>query len=144
MQHINLQIEHVLYGKEIIEMTQFLELVETVENQIFDNGIYKNGPTTYRTKRSSFAKPGNVEFEIFVPISQEVDTIGDLDYISKFEIEKCVAETTCFSEKMFEAIDGLVEELKFEGLKHVDDILYLTIHPLYNKLFVTVSLPYEE
>ena len=94
MKLIRIDISNIAYTEKKVPMDSFLDLIEGCEKLLFETGVYKNGPTTIETCLSTFGKPGEALFKIYIPTNIPIEGNDEFQYLEHFTIKQCVSDVT--------------------------------------------------
>ncbi|MGC0310774.1 hypothetical protein ACLNCS_04470 [Streptococcus sp. CL9.43] len=73
MKLIRIDISNIAYTEKRVSMATFPDLIENSEKLLFETGVYKNGPTTIETCLSTFGKPGESLFKVYIPTNIPIE-----------------------------------------------------------------------
>jgi hypothetical protein len=86
MKLIRIDISDIAYTEKKVSMDSFLDLIEGCEKLLFETGVYKNGPTTIETCLSTFGKPGESLFKVYIPTNIPIEGNDEFQYLEHFTI----------------------------------------------------------
>lgn len=144
MKLVRIDISNIAYAEKKIPMKSFLDLIENCEKLLFETGIYKNGPTTIAAPLSTFGKPEEVLFKVFIPTNIPIEGNKEFKYIEHYAIEQSVSEVIPFDDDFLPKIEEMKQYIQTEGLEIIDDVLYITILPVFGQYFVEINIPVKE
>ena len=91
-------------------------ITKYLKKWLFEIGVYKNGPTTIETCLSTFGKPGEASFKVYIPTNIPIEGNDEFQYLEHFTIKQCVSEVTPFDEHFLPKIEEMKQYIQDEGL----------------------------
>lgn len=142
MQLAKFELHNLLEVEETISGHQFFELVQTVERQVFAEGLYKNGPTVIETKLSVFGKPERHPYKVYIPLNKKVDHLGT--WRKSFKVEKVAKLRAAFDEELGLAFERVKQFMEDNEVSLAEDRLILVMMEVYGDYWVDILLPFKE
>lgn len=117
-------------------------IVASYEEQVFEDGYYKNGPTIVEFTLDDL---GNEEpkVSIYIPVNSAVESGENYSWVEDYQIEQAVRERVPFLSDLEPALANLKHHLEQEGLEDENKLL-LAFIKVYDEYWVDIILPYKE
>ncbi|MBM7642766.1 hypothetical protein [Streptococcus loxodontisalivarius] len=143
MKAINVEFHNLACAETRIDTKEFFKTLLSIERQVFEDGLYKNGPTVIETNLSTFGQQGTYDYKFYVPVNAQVDANEDFTYVKHLVLNNIYANRVPFDENFRDSLNHLSEALEEDGLKQKGDKIYLVMFPVYKDYFVDIMLPFE-
>ena len=119
-------------------------ITKYLKKWLFETRVYKNGPTKIETCLSTFGKPGEALFKVYIPTNIPIEGNDEFQYLEHFTIKQCVSEVTPFDEHFLPKIEEMKQYIHDEGLEMQGDTVFLAILPIFGQHFVEINIPIKE
>ncbi len=118
------------------------EIVACYEEQIFEDGYYKNGPTIVEFSLDDVANEEQ-EVTIYIPVNSAVESGENYSWVEDYTISQAVRERIPFLSDLEPALTNMKKHLENEGLDDVNKLLLVFIK-VYDEYWVDIILPFKE
>lgn len=142
MDIMSLQTQGLLVTQGQIPMDIFMDLIEEYEDQLFEEGYYKNGPTMAEFRLSDFKEDEQL-VTIYIPVNAEVEGNEQAKWLDSFSIKKALRERTPFDGHAGKAIEDMKTYLEQGRLEYEDRIILILIR-VFEEYWVDLIIPLKE
>lgn len=143
MKFVKSEMHNIAYTEEVAESKDFFPLVLAAEQQVFTDGLYKNGPTMIETRLSTFGEPGEQLYKIYIPVNEKIQAGDGFKYIKRLILEQTLSNKVSLDENFGSSIDQMKDYLSKENFQVKDDTVYLTVYPVFGDYWVDIQIPVE-
>lgn len=117
-------------------------IVENYEEQVFEDGYYKNGPTIVEFSLDDVTNEEQ-EVSIYLPVNNAVESGENYSWVEDYQISQAVRERVPFLSDLEPALVNLKSYLDNEGLDNENKLL-LAFIKVYDEYWVDIILPFKE
>lgn len=117
-------------------------VVAAYEEQVFEDGYYKNGPTLVEFSLDKVSQ-SEQEVTFYIPVNSQVEEGENFSWLEEYHIERAVRERVPFLTDLEPVLMGLKGYLVDNQLND-DNRLLLAFIKVYDDYWVDIILPFKE
>lgn len=141
MDIVSLEMENLIYEEIEAKYGNFLPALQQMEELVFEDGFYKNGPTMIEMKPTEF-EDEQQHFKFYIPTNEPVSN-GTSEIVEELKIAKALHKCVPFDIELDADLNEMKTYLKDEGLAYADRLL-LVFTLVYQEYWVDLLIPIEE
>ena len=101
MKLIRIDISNIAYTEKSVFHGFFFRFwLKTVKNYYLNLGFIKMAQQRVETCLSTFGKPGEALFKVYIPTNIPIEGNDEIQYLEHFTIKQCVSDVTPFDEHL--------------------------------------------
>lgn len=144
MELLKTELHNLACLEKMATKDDIIDLVLGSEQQIFVEGLYKNGPTMISISLSEFRKKDPQPIKVYIPVNIKIEETDSFKYIEHLTMEKSVMKRLSLQDNLDQAISDMKDYACKNGYGISQDILYMTFYPVFDEYWVDLQLLIEE
>lgn len=118
------------------------DVVAAYEEQVFEDGYYKNGPTIVEFSLDE-ASQEEQKVTFYIPVNGQIEDGERHDWVAEYQVDQAIRERVPFLTDLEPTLRGLKGYLDENQLKDTNQLL-LAFIKVYDEYWVDIILPFQE
>ncbi|MGT2809171.1 hypothetical protein DIX60_08735 [Streptococcus iniae] len=144
MKLINCKMTKLMKMDLTIESEELFDIILRAERQVFEDGLYKNGPTVIKSKLSDFPHDGITSYTVYIPVNEEIENNKDFTYVDQLILPAVAGNRVSMDENFNNTVKDVLAFMNEIKIEQEGDEFYMVLFPVFDNFFVDILIPYKE